>query len=172
MIKPSWDDYFLGIMHAVAARATCDRGRSGCVITRDNHILVTGYVGAPQNFDECDKVGHMMEARCGVAAKSVEEMKLKVSDALASGNVSFHCVRTIHAEANAILQAAKTGIALEGATLYCSMTPCRVCAMSIIRVSIVRVVCEKKYHLGAFSEEMFTQAHVKLVYKSDEVMKY
>jgi dCMP deaminase len=155
MIKPSWDDYFLGILHAVAARATCDRGRSGCVITRDNHLLVSGYVGSISGEVECDEVGHLLE-------------KVVHSD----GTISEHCIRTLHAEANAILQAAKTGIALEGATLYCSMTPCRVCAMSIIRVGIVRVVCEKKYHLSAFSEQIFAQADVKLVYKTDETMRY
>jgi dCMP deaminase len=155
MSKPSWDDYFFGIMHSVAARATCDRGKSGCVITKDNHILVTGYVGALSGMPSCDEVGHLLE---------------KVIHA--DGTISEHCHRTLHSEANAILQAAKTGIPLEGATLYCTMTPCRVCAMSIIRVGIVKVMCEKKYHQGAISEDMFKKANVELVFKQDEVVKY
>jgi dCMP deaminase len=153
--KINWDEYFFGIMHAVAARATCDRGRSGCVIVKDNHLLVSGYVGALSGFPECDEVGHLLE-------KVVH----------ADGSISEHCHRTQHAEMNAILQAAKTGIALEGATLYCSMTPCMRCAMAIIRVGIVKVMCEKKYHQGAISEDMFKKANVELVFKQDEVVKY
>ena len=88
------------------------------------------------------------------------------------GSISEHCVRTVHAEQNAICQAAKRGIALEGSTLYCRMTPCRVCAMLIINCGIKRVVCEKKYHAGGESEEMFAKAGVELVFFSEEVLRY
>jgi dCMP deaminase len=88
------------------------------------------------------------------------------------GHVTNHCVRTVHAEQNAICQAAKLGIALQDSTLYCRMTPCRVCAMLIINCGITRVVCEKKYHAGAESEEMFKMAGVSLEYFSEELMKY
>jgi dCMP deaminase len=88
------------------------------------------------------------------------------------GSITQHCVRTVHAEQNAICQAAKLGISLLGATLYCRMTPCRTCAMLIINCGIVRVVCERKYHAGAESEEMFKTAKVKLEYVHDEVQKY
>ncbi len=88
------------------------------------------------------------------------------------GKVTNHCVRTVHAEQNAICQAARLGIALEGATLYCRMTPCRTCAMLIINCGIVRVVCEKKYHSGSESEAMFKDAGIQLDYVSEEVMKY
>jgi dCMP deaminase len=88
------------------------------------------------------------------------------------GSITNHCVRTVHAEQNAICQAAKRGIALEGSTLYCRMTPCRVCAMLIINCGIKRVVCEKKYHAGAESEEMFAMAGVELEFVSQEVMQY
>jgi dCMP deaminase len=87
-------------------------------------------------------------------------------------SITQHCVRTVHAEQNAICQAAKLGISLMGATLYCRMTPCRICAMLIINCGIVRVVCEKKYHDGAESEEMFKVAGVVLEYVNNEVMKY
>jgi dCMP deaminase len=154
-IRPSWDDYFLGIAQTVATRATCNRGRSGCVIVRDKQILVTGYVGSPMGLPHCDDVGHQMK-------KVVHE----------DGHVTQHCVRTVHAEQNAITQAAKLGIAINNATLYCKMTPCRTCAMLIINCGIKRVVCEKKYHAGAESEEMFKEAKVELIFKHEEVEQY
>jgi dCMP deaminase len=153
--RPSWDEYFMEIADTVAKRATCDRGRSGCVIVKDKQILVTGYVGSPRGLPHCDDIGHQLK-------KVVHE----------DGHETTHCVRTVHAEQNAISQAARLGIPLEGATLYCRMTPCRTCAMLIINCGIVRVVCEKKYHAGAESEEMFLTAKVELVYFSDDVMKY
>jgi dCMP deaminase len=153
--RPSWDEYFMGIADVVAKRATCDRGRSGCVIARNKQILVTGYVGSPKGLPHCDDVGHFFK-------KVIHE----------DGHTTQHCVRTVHAEQNAIAQAARLGIALEGATLYCRMTPCRTCAMMIINCGIERVVCEKKYHAGAESEEMFELAGVKLEYFEEEVLKY
>ena len=153
--RPSWDDYFLEVAHAIAKRATCDRGRSGCVIAKNKQLLVSGYVGAPAGLPHCDDVGH--------------EMK-KVTDK--DGHESSHCVRTVHAEQNAICQAAKLGVPIDGATLYCRMTPCRVCAMLIINCGIQRVVCERKYHAGAESEAMFQQAGIALEYQHDEVLQY
>lgn len=76
------------------------------------------------------------------------------------GHTSQHCMRTVHAEQNAICQAARLGISLERATLYCKMTPCRACAMMIINCGIIRVVCGKKYHAGEESEAMFAQAGI------------
>jgi len=153
--RPTWDEYFMEVANAIAKRATCNRGRSGCVIARDRTLLVTGYVGSPKGFPHCDDVGHQMK-------KVVHE----------DGHVTQHCVRTVHAEQNAICQAAKRGISIDGATLYCRMTPCRTCAMLIINSGIRRVVCEKRYHAGAESEEMFGQAGVALEYISGEVLKY
>lgn len=153
--RPSWDEYFMEIANTVSKRATCDRGRSGCVVVRNRQILVTGYVGSPKGLPHCDEVGHQFR-------RVVHE----------DGTVSEHCVRTVHAEQNAICQAAKLGISLDGATLYCRMTPCRVCAMLIINCGIKRVVCEKKYHAGAESEEMFKIAGVQLDFFSEEVVHY
>lgn len=143
------------VANAIAKRATCDRGRSGCVIARDRRILVTGYVGSPAGLPHCDDVGHQMK-------KVVHE----------DNSITQHCVRTVHAEQNAICQAAKQGVSIEGATLYCRMTPCRVCAMLIINCGIKRVVCERKYHTGAESEAMFRQAGVELEYKYEGVQEY
>jgi dCMP deaminase len=154
-VRPSWDEYFMEIANTVSKRATCDRGRSGCVIVRDKQLLVSGYVGSPMGLPHCDDVGHQMK-------KMIHE----------DDSITQHCVRTVHAEQNAICQAAKLGISLLNATLYCRMTPCRTCAMLIINCGIVRVVCEKKYHAGTESEEMFKVAGVKLEYVNDEVLKY
>ncbi len=154
-VRPSWDEYFMEIANTVSKRATCDRGRSGCVIVRDRQILVSGYVGSPIGMPHCDEVGHQFK-------KTIHE----------DGTETQHCVRTVHAEQNAICQAAKLGIALNGSTLYCRMTPCRVCAMLIINCGISRVVCEKKYHTGTESEEMFRIAGVKLEFFSEEIQQY
>jgi dCMP deaminase len=153
--RPSWDEYFMEVARAVAKRASCDRGRSGCVIARDRQILVTGYVGSPAGLPHCDEAGHQFK-------KIVHE----------DGRISQHCVRTVHAEQNAICQAAGRGISIEGATLYCKMTPCRTCAMLIINCGIVRVVCEKQYHNAAESEDLFRQAGIKLEYVFNEIEQY
>ncbi len=153
--RPTWDAYFMEVTNTVAKRATCDRGRSGCVIARDRQLLVTGYVGSPVGFAHCDEAGH--------------QFKKMLHD---DGSITQHCVRTVHAEQNAICQAARLGVSIEGATLYCRMTPCRVCAMLIINCGIVRVVCERRYHAGAESEDMFAQAGLRLEYQSEEVLHY
>ncbi len=153
--RPTWDEYFMEVARTIAKRATCDRGKSGCVIARDNQILVTGYVGSPVGFPHCDDVGHQMK-------KMVHE----------DGSETNHCVRTVHAEQNAICQAARHGIPLAGATVYCKMTPCRTCAMLIINCGITRVVCEKKYHAGAESEAMFKTANITLEYVEEVVEQY
>ena len=154
-IRPSWDEYFMEVSNSISKRATCDRGRSGCVIAKDKQILVTGYVGSPRGLPHCDDVGHQMK-------KMLHE----------DGSVTQHCVRTVHAEQNAICQAARRGISIEGATLYCRMTPCRTCAMLIINCGITRVVCEKKYHAGEESEKMFAEVGISLEYVDEEVLKY
>ena len=153
--RPSWDDYFMEVANSISKRATCDRGRSGCVIARDKQILVTGYVGSPTGFAHCDEVGHQIK-------RLTHE----------NGEVTEHCMRTVHAEQNAICQAAKIGVSIAGATIYTRMTPCRTCAMLLINCGIKRVVCERKYHQGAESEEMFAAAGVELDYKFDEVQQY
>ncbi len=153
--RPTWDEYFMEVSRAVATRATCNRGKSGCVIAKNKQILVTGYVGSPKGLPHCDEVGHQIK-------KTIHE----------DGSISEHCVRTTHAEQNAICQAAKLGIPIDGATLYCKMTPCIVCAKMIINSGIKRVVCEKKYHAGKDSEEMFQQAGIDLNILNDEVEEY
>ena len=154
-IRPTWDEYFLEVMHALAKRATCGRGRTGCVIVKDNQIVVSGYVGSPPGLPHCDDVGHLM--------------KKMIND---DGTVSDHCVRTIHAEQNAVCQAAKRGVSIDGATVYCKLAPCRTCAMLLIACGIKRVVAEYKYHSGGEAEEMMLKAGIQIDYIHDEVLSY
>ena len=154
-LRPTWDEYFSRMVDAVAQRATCDRGRAGCVIVKEKQILVTGYVGSPKGLPHCDDVGHLLK-------KVIHE----------DGKVTQHCVRTVHAEQNAITQAARRGIALEGSTLYVRMTPCRTCTMLIINTGIERVVCQNKYHAAEESEAMMKDAGIQLDYLSEDLLAY
>ena len=155
MARISWDDYFIELMNTVATRATCDRGRSGCVIVKKKRLISTGYVGSPPGLAHCDDIGHLMK-------EVVDE----------EGTVRKHCVRTIHAEQNAICQAARYGISLEGATLYCKMEPCRVCAMMIISSGIKKVVALKKYHAAEETRNMFKEVGISLVVVEDKFEEY
>jgi dCMP deaminase len=154
-MRPSWDEYFIRLTQEVANRATCDRGRSGCVVVLDKRIVATGYVGSPPGLPHCDEVGHLLR-------KVIDE----------NGEGRQHCVRTIHAEQNAICQAAKHGLSLSGATVYCTMEPCRVCAMLIISVGISRVVARRRYHAAKDTREMFNAAGVELVVLEDATELY
>lgn len=119
--RPSWDDYFMAICKIVATRSTCDRLRAGAVLVKDNRIVSTGYNGSPPGLPHCDdEVGHLME--------------------------EGHCVRTIHGEHNAILQAALIpGGSTEGGTLYLKFSPCIHCCKYIVAAGIKRVVVGKVY---------------------------
>lgn len=153
--RPSWDEYFLKLCQMVGSRGTCDRGRSGCVIVRDKRILSTGYVGSPVGLSHCDEIGH--------------EMHTVIHE---DGHESRHCIRTSHAEQNAIANAARFGIALNGGTLYCHMTPCYICAKMIINSGIKRVVCQMDYHASQRSKEIFKEAGLSLEILNNEVQKY
>jgi len=155
-MRPTWDEYFLDLLEPLGRRGTCDRGRSGAVIVSPgNTILATGYAGAPPGQPHCDEVGHMMRT-------VIDE----------NGNESKHCVRTLHAEENAILQCAKDGIKLQGATIYCKMVPCYNCAMRILRVGIKRVVAQKRYHADKLSMELFKIAGVEVFVVENSVEEY
>ena len=155
MARPSWDEYFTGMTEEVSKRATCDRGRSGCVVVKDKRILTTGYVGSPIGLPHCDDVGHLI--------KSVDH---------GNGNISQHCVRTNHAEENAITQAARFGIKLEGAILYSKMVPCFTCAKMIVNAGVTRVVSQRRYHADADTIETFKQAGVQLDVIDNDVENY
>lgn len=153
--RPSWDEYFLNLVSVVGSRGTCDRGRSGCVIVKDRRILSTGYVGSPMGTIHCDEGGH--------------EMHTVIHE---SGDQTRHCIRTSHAEQNAIANAARFGVALDEATLYCHMTPCYTCAKMIINAGIKRVVCNKDYHAGGRSKELFKEAGIIYELVNDEMQTY
>jgi dCMP deaminase len=118
-MRASWHQYFMRIAQEVAGRATCDRLRVGAVIVRDNRILTTGYNGSLPDTPHCDEVGHLMK--------------------------DGHCVRTVHAEANAVLQAARFGIPLEGATCYCTFKPCLSCLKILLGAGVKRIVYAEVY---------------------------
>jgi len=155
-IRPPWDEYWMAMVDTASTRATCNRGRSACVIVKDNDLLVTGYVGSPRNLPHCDDIGHKFQKR-------IHE----------DGRVSKHCIRTIHAEQNAICQAAKRGISIYGGTMYVTMTPClHPCAYMLINCGIKRVVCKTKYKLAYQSEEAFEQAGIDISYINDWGQEY
>lgn len=153
--RPSWDEYFIKIMEMVGSRGSCDRGRAGCVITRDNRIIATGYAGSPSGLPHCDEVGH--------------EMHTVVRE---DGLTTRHCIRTVHAEQNAICEAARMGTPLNGATLYIKMTPCYTCAKMIINTGIKRVVCAQDHHDGERTKQIFKEAGLDFVLLSPELIEY
>lgn len=118
--RPTWDEYFMAIARIIATRANCDRLHAGAVLVKDKRIIATGYNGAPPGLPTCDEVGHLLE--------------------------EGHCVRTIHAEHNVLLQVARlAGSSTEGSTLYATYSPCIHCAKYIIACGIKRVVFGKIY---------------------------
>lgn len=117
--RGSWDDYFMRIAIEVSSRATCDRKHVGAVIVRDRTILSTGYNGSIKGLSHCDEDGHLME--------------------------DGHCVRTIHAEANAIIQAARNGVRIECAEIYVTASPCWPCFKMIANAGLTRVVFGEFY---------------------------
>ncbi len=117
--RTSWDEYFMNIAREVATRATCDRKHVGALIVREKCILATGYNGSIRGLDHCDNAGHMMD--------------------------EGHCVRTIHAEANAIIQAARHGTSIEGAGIYVTASPCWNCFKMVANAGIRRIVFGEFY---------------------------
>ncbi|MBI5505503.1 MAG: cytidine/deoxycytidylate deaminase family protein [Deltaproteobacteria bacterium] len=133
--RPSWDEYFMTITREVAERSTCLRARVGAVIVRERSILATGYNGSPAGMPHCLDVGcEIYESRDP------------------SGEVVHNCFRTIHAEINAIAQAARHGTAINKADIYVTHTPCVHCFKTIVNTGIGRVFYEKPYKLETIAE--------------------
>lgn len=135
-MRPSWDMYFLQIADRVATRSTCNRANVGAVLVRDKRILTTGYNGSPSGLSHCDEDGHLMERG--------------------------HCIRTIHAEANAIIQAALHGISTKGATCYVTHYPCLNCAKMLINAGVVKIVYHHGYRVASNVEMFCQQAGVEI----------
>lgn len=141
--RPSWDAYFMQIAHLVKTRATCPRRSVGALIVRDRRILSTGYNGAPSGLPHCPPGGHENDWPNGC---------------LRAG----HCIRSLHAEQNALLQAAKIGTPCDGSTIYVTCQPCNACAKMIINAGIVRVIYEGDYP-DDFSKELFREAKLDVL---------
>lgn len=118
-VRASWDEYFMAIASQVATRSTCSRKHVGAVIERDKIILATGYNGSLRGLDHCDDVGHLME--------------------------DGHCVRTVHAEANALVQAARNGVRVGQASIYVTASPCFNCFKLIANSGITRIIFGEFY---------------------------
>jgi len=143
--RRSWDEYFLLITRQVAERSTCNRAKVGAVIVRDKNILATGYNGSPAGLPHCTDVGCLIyESRTP------------------SGEIEENCFRTIHAEINAIAQAAKNGATIRDGDIYITHTPCIHCFKVLINTGIRRIVYEKPYKLATL-EELRKNASVALV---------
>jgi len=127
-------------------RGTCDRGKSGAVIVRNGRIISTGYVGAPRGLPHCDEVGHEL--------------------------VNDHCLRSTHAEQNAIINAAKDGISTDNGIMYCTMVPCYACAKMIINAGIQKVFADYDYHASARTKEVFAESGVSLELIHNEILGY
>ena len=134
--RPSWNEYFMNVAHEVAKRSTCERAQVGAVIVKDKRILTTGYNGSPRGLPHCTDVGCLMD--------------------------NGHCVRTLHAEQNAIIVAALHGVITEGATIYITHQPCFLCAKMIINAGIIQIVYDKDYPDDRASE-FLEQAGVELI---------
>jgi dCMP deaminase len=156
MTRPDWDEYFLAMVPQIGSRGTCNRGKSGAIFTQDRRIVATGYVGAPPGFPHCDDAGH----------EFIFTMQHTWDEPV------MHCVRTIHAEQNGILDAASRGIALGGSTMYCTMEPCKTCAMMLVAVKCVRVVAISQYHAAAETRKIFEHAGIVLDVIRKEEKKY
>jgi dCMP deaminase len=134
--RVDWHTYFMNIARQAATRSTCDRKHVGAVIVRDRTILSTGYNGSIRGMPHCDDVGHLME--------------------------DGHCIATVHAEANAIIQAAKNGVRIEDAEIYTTASPCWSCFKLIANAGI-KTIYYGEFYRDARSSEVAGQLGIKLV---------
>ena len=144
MERPSWDQYFMEMAVLTSRRSTCMRRQVGAVIVKDKHIIATGYNGAPRRIAHCEERGGCIRQKLGIPSGERHEL-----------------CRALHAEQNAIIQAAKLGVSIEGATLYCTHQPCVICAKMIVNSGISRVVYGEGYP-DEFAMQMFDMAGVRI----------
>jgi dCMP deaminase len=143
--RPSWDEYFMQICRVVARRSTCLRRHVGAVMVSDRRILTTGYNGAPKGLAHCAELGGCYREKLGIPSGERQEL-----------------CRGLHAEQNAIIQAAVHGVKLENVTLYCTTQPCVTCAKMLINCDVRRIVYEEAYP-DELSLQMLGEAGVELV---------
>lgn len=118
-MRKTWDQYFIELANHVSTRSTCNRKNVGCIIVKDNNILATGYNGSLTKDEHCDETNHLI--------------------------VDGHCIRTIHAERNAIFQAAKNGVCLKDAIAYVNVEPCWECFKSLVSSGIINIYYQSDY---------------------------
>jgi dCMP deaminase len=140
-----WDNYFMNIARLVAERSTCNRAKIGAVIVRDRNIIATGYNGSPAGLPHCTEVGCLIYVSRNP-----------------NGEEEENCFRTIHAEVNAIAQAAKHGISIEGSDIYITASPCIHCLKVLINVGIRRIYYGKPYKLHTI-QDMLNTSGVELI---------
>lgn len=143
LARPDFDDYALKIVSVVAERATCHRHHMGAIAVRDKHILTTGYNGAPSGLKDCLELGCLRD-EMGIPSGERQEI-----------------CRGVHAEQNVIIQAALHGISLEGSTIYCTHTPCVLCAKMLVNARIKRFVSFSRYADNSFAS-MFKEAGIEI----------
>jgi len=141
--RPSWEAYFMNITNLVAQRSTCLRRAVGAVLVKDKRILSTGYNGAPANLRHCLEVG-CLRKQMGVESGKMHEL-----------------CRGIHAEQNAIIQAAYHGVSVKGAAIYCTNQPCSICARMIINAGIVKIYYQSGY-ADSLAQDLLAEARIEL----------
>ncbi len=144
MKRPNWDDYFMSITELVSSRSTCLRRKVGAIIVKEKRILTTGYNGPPQGVKHCDELGGCLRDKLNVP--SGERMELS---------------RAVHAEQNAIIQAAKYGIDINGGTMYVTNHPCFICAKMIINAGIKTIIYKEGYP-DEFAKEILKEAGIEV----------
>ncbi|MBI2353435.1 MAG: cytidine/deoxycytidylate deaminase family protein [Deltaproteobacteria bacterium] len=149
MDRPSWDQYFMDITRLVATRSTCLRRQVGAVLVKGRNILATGYNGVPSGVTHCD-AGGCLRARLNVPSGERHEL-----------------CRGLHAEQNAIIQAARNGINIDGSTLYCTTMPCIICTKMIINAGIGKVVFAEGY-ADELAREMIAEASIAVVHFTND----
>ncbi|MBF0523026.1 MAG: cytidine/deoxycytidylate deaminase family protein [Candidatus Omnitrophica bacterium] len=135
MKRPEWDQYFMKLAMLASERATCPRMHCGCVLVKNKNVIATGYNGSIPGDDHCEDVGCLV--------------------------VENHCQRTVHAEMNALVQAARHGNSVEGATAYVTNMPCTTCAKSVVTAGVKRVVVFSEYH-DTLATYFFSKAGVTI----------
>ena len=148
--RPTWDEYFMGIAVLTAKRSTCLRRNVGAVIVQDRHIVATGYNGAPRGIDHCAQRGGCLRQELGIPSGERHEL-----------------CRALHAEQNAIIQAATSGHSIEGGTIYITHAPCIICAKMIINAGIKKIIVRSDYP-DDFACEMLGEAGLKIVLFGDK----
>ena len=142
MERPSWDEYFMGMAELTAERSTCLRRKVGAVIVVDKRIVATGYNGAPKGLPHCEELGGCLREKLGVPSGQRHEL-----------------CRALHAEQNAIIQAAVMGNSINGASIFVTHQPCSICAKMIINAGIKRIVVRNGYP-DKLAQEMLDEAGI------------